>query len=416
LTLFAPGYSGEQLDLAVNLSRLLFPIVLMLGITGLFAGVLNSFDHFGVPAIAPLFWNIAIIAAIIGLVPVFPEGKQIYAYAIGVLIGTLIQMLMPLPLVRSRLREFKFGRNFDPRNPLVKRVFVLMLPVTIGLGLINFDVTINNSVATLVGDGESAPAAIDFAFRVFMLPQGIFSVAIATVLFPTLARAATRLDMTGLRSSVGNGMRQMYLLLVPSAVVSAILAEPIIRLLFENGTKFQAEDTALVATALFWFAFSMPFQGSNLLLTRTFFALRRPWATTVLALGSLLVNLGLSLLLYKPYGVAGIVGATAVSTFGMTVAQAAVLRGPLNGIEATATITTFIKIAVASVPFGLVTYGLWYVLDDTLGRSTWGQIASLGPAFAAGAVTYGVTVYAMRIPEARQIFSLLSGRFRGSAA
>ena len=165
---------------------------------------------------------------------------------------------------------------------------------------------------------ESAPAAIDRAFRLYMLPQGIFSVAVATVLFPTLSRFAARRDYDGLRAPSGNGVRQIALLLIPAAVFTAVLAEPLTRLVYQRG-EFGAASTDEVSEALFWFSFSLPFSGANLMLTRTFFSLQRPWFPTALAGMSLVVNLGVSLALYKPLGIAGIVIGTAVASAAMTV-------------------------------------------------------------------------------------------------
>src|SRR3712207_4450861 len=185
-----------------------------------------------------------------------------------------------------------------------------MLPVTIGLGLINFNLLINSTLGSLVS--ENAPRAIDAAFRIYMLPQGMFSVAVATVLFPTLSRLAARGDRDGLRALTAQGMRQIFLLLIPAAACTLVLAEPITRLIYEHG-DFGARDTDRVAEALFWFSFSLPFSGANLLLTRTFFSLQRPWIPTTLAVGSLLLNAGVSVALYDPLGIGGSVIGTVVS-------------------------------------------------------------------------------------------------------
>ena len=164
--------------------------------------------------------------------------------------------------------------TIDWHDPRISQVFLLMLPVTIGLGIVNLDQLINSAFGTLVSD--EAPRAIENAFRVYMLPQGMFSVAVATVLFPTLSRMASRRDAGAMRSTVASGMRQINLLLIPSAAFMSVLATPIVRLLFQRG-EFTSQSTHLVSTALFWFAFSLPFGGLNLLLTRTFFAVQRPW-------------------------------------------------------------------------------------------------------------------------------------------
>ena len=159
----------------------------------------------------------------------------------------------------------------------MRRVLLLMLPVTISLGLINFNLLINSFFGSLVSD--QAPAAIDKAFRIYQLPQGIFSVAIATVLFPTLARFANRGEIDNLRATMANGMRQILFVLVPAAAAILALSDPMIRLVYQRG-EFNPAQTTLVATALFWFAFSLPTNGLYLLQTRTFFSLQRPWRAT----------------------------------------------------------------------------------------------------------------------------------------
>ena len=208
-------------------------------------GILNSDDRFAAFAISPFFWNVAIIAVLVALAPTFSEEDEIYAYAIGVLVGTVIQLAIPTWDLRNT--DFHFKMIWEvPRSlsPDVRRVLLLMLPVTISLGLINFNLLINSFFGTFVS--EQAPAAIDKAFRIYMLPQGIFSVAIATVVFPTLARFAAREEFDELRATMANGMRQILLMLIPAAAAILVLSEPMVRLVYERG-EFDAAQTELVA-------------------------------------------------------------------------------------------------------------------------------------------------------------------------
>ncbi|MFL6005166.1 MAG: murein biosynthesis integral membrane protein MurJ, partial [Gaiellaceae bacterium] len=216
-------------DLAVGLSRVLFPIVVLLGLSGIVVGILNSYEHFSVPALSPVFWNLAIIAGlVIGVPRADTVDGKLYVYAVSILIGTIIQVLLPFPWLRGR--DDRLRLLIDWRDPMVKQVFKLMLPVTLGLGLININAFVDGLFAANLIDPYVAPAAIDKAFRLYMLPQGMFSVAVATVLYPSLARLATRGDMAGFRGTVSSGLRQINFLLVPAAVVSIVLAEPIVRL------------------------------------------------------------------------------------------------------------------------------------------------------------------------------------------
>ena len=209
--------------------------------------------------------------------------------------------------------------------------------------------------------------------------------------------------------------RQIALLLIPAAFATAVLAEPLTRLVYERG-EFGAGSTDDVAEALFWFSFSLPFSGANLLLTRTFFSIQRPWFTTVLAAMTLVINAGVSAALYAPLGIAGIVIGTAVSTAALTVAQAFFLRRELHGFEIGRTLRAVAGMLVAGAALGLVAYEVWDVLDGALGRSLPAQLASVGVALALGSAVYGAVVLALRIPEARQIVGLVRGRLNRGAS
>jgi putative peptidoglycan lipid II flippase len=400
--IFAPGFSGEILDLTVTLSQILFPILIMLGATGMVVGVLNSYDRFAAFAISPFFWNVVIILVLVLLEPAFSGNDRIYAYAIGVLVGTAVQLAIPAWDLRHT--PFRFTRDLNWHLPEVKRVLLLMLPVTLSLGLINFDLLLNSIVGTLVSD--QAPAAIDKAFRIYMLPQGIFSVAVATVAFPTLARFAARQEWENLRHTMANGMRQILLLLIPAAAAVLVLSVPMTRLVYQRG-EFDAAQTHLVAQALFWFAFSLPFNGLYLLLTRTFFSLQRPWVPTAVAGSNLVVDVIFSFAFYSPFGVGGVVAATVIATVSSVVAQAVILRRQLHGLDLGRLFETAARVLVAAALLAGVSYLVWYGLDEQLGRSTIAQIASLGLALAAGFATYVAAVLALRVPEANQIVRLV---------
>ncbi len=406
MPIFAPGFSGHLTDLTVSLSRVLFPIVLLMALTGLMAGMLNSLEHFSVPALAPVAWNVVIIGFLTAGRSSFGGDQHIDAYAWGVLAGTIVQFLMPIPWLRHYGVALK--PRLDWRNEHVRRVFTLMLPVTISLGVINFDNVINSIFGTLVS--KEAPAAIDRAFRIYMLPQGIFSVAIATILFPTLSRYATRRDFDGLRSTMANGVRLIAMMLIPSAVLMIVLAEPITRLIYQRGV-FNGHATHLVTTAMVFWALSLPAQGISLLFSRTFFSLQRPWITTAISVANMVVNVALSALLYKPFGIAGIVLGSVAGTLTMATLQGYQLSRLLHGIEARGSVLAMVRMLGASALLAVVSYGLWYGLDQALGRSLPGQIVSLGIGIAAGIGVYVAAIVVLRIQEAQQIRRLVASRF-----
>src|SRR3712207_4930981 len=144
MSVIAPGFDDDPAlaDLTVNLARLMFPIVVLLALTGLVVGMLNSFEHFAAPALAPVAWNLVIIAALVGLVPVLPEDDEIYAYAIGILAGTIVQFLLPLPWLRGR--GGRLTVRIDWLHERVTRALKLILPVTIPPALTHPTLLINS--------------------------------------------------------------------------------------------------------------------------------------------------------------------------------------------------------------------------------------------------------------------------------
>jgi putative peptidoglycan lipid II flippase len=402
-----PEFNSALDTLLVGLSQLLFPVVLLLGVTGLLVGILQSYDHFTIPALAPAVWNLVIVVLLVALHPHFhggyENGDALYAYAIAWLVATFVQLVMVAGAL-GRI-DFRLQPHIDWRDPRVRQVFTLMLPVTIGLGIINLDQLINSVFGTLVT--KEAPSAIEKAFRIYMLPQGVFSVAVATVLFPTLSRMAARRDAAPMRRALGTGMRQINLLLIPAMAFMVVLPTPITRLLYERGA-FNARSTELASIALFWFAFSLPFGGINLLLTRTFFALQRPWIPTSLAAINIVVDIVVSVGLYKPLGIAGLVIGTLAANIVMTALQLRRLRIGFNGrMEGAQTTMITARILVASALLAGVSWLVWYGLDALLGRSLPAQIVSVGGAGVAGVLVYMRAVLAMRIPEAHQVSRLI---------
>jgi putative peptidoglycan lipid II flippase len=394
-------------DLTVTLTRILFPTVTLLGVSGVFVGLLNSYERFTIPALTPVAWNLAIIAGlVIGVPQAHSEDAKLYVYAGAVLFGTLIQVLMPLPWLRGLDGHLRAA--VDWRDPAVKRVFVLMLPVTIGLGLINFNAFVDTLFASNLLDPALAPAAIDAAFRLYMLPQGLFSVAVATVLFPSLSRFAAAGDMRRFRMTVGAGLRQIAFLLVPASVACAVLAEPIVRLVYQRGA-FTAAQTDVVASCLAAFSLGLTFNGAMLLLNRSFFGLQSPWLPTTVALTNLGVNALLDLAFYR-FGIWGIPLATSVVNIGGATALAFLLRRRVGDIELTQTLLVLVRILVAAALLAVVLWAIWSALDAGPESAFGRQLVALVAALAAGAVVYVGACWALRVGETKPLLRLLGLR------
>ena len=404
------GEPGGDFDLAVGLSRVLFPIVVLLGLSGIVVGILNTYHHFALPALAPVAWNLVIVLGLVLGVPrVDGEDEELYLYAGVVVVGTLVQLLLPLPWLR-RL-DGSLTMAIDWRDPAVRRVLALMLPVTLTIGLINVNFLVGTIFASRLLDPELAPTAIDKAFRLYMLPQGIFAVAVTTVLFPTLARLAARGDRAGLRRALDGGIRQIAFLLVPAGLVSIVLADPIVRLVYQRG-EFTASDTTIVADCLQAFSIGLVFNGWMLILNRSFYAVQTNWVPTAVALGAVALNAGLNAVFYR-FGIWGIPLATATVNIVGAAALLVMMRRRV-GLDHVGRATGVVaRIVVAGVVAAGTGFLVWYGLDSWLGRSTVAQLLSLSAALVVAGLTYAGAAWALRV---RELESLLLLRARREAS
>jgi putative peptidoglycan lipid II flippase len=381
MSLFNYGPNELYGPLAIALSRILFPTIVVLGLTGVVVGILNSYDHFTVPALSPVAWNLVILLGLaLGAEHAHLRSTKLYYYAVGILVATIVQFLLPLPWLRGR--DGRLQTVIDIHDPAVKRTFVLMVPVTIGLGLININAVIDQLFATHFLNKNYAPTAIVSAFRLYMLPQGVFSVAVATVLFPLLSRHASRQDWDGFKRTVATGLRLITFFLVPASVAAAVLATPIVRLLYQHGA-FTASQTPYVAASLAAFALGLTFNGTMLMLNRGFFSLQAPWIPTWVAVGNLGLNALLDAVFYR-FGVWGIPLSTSLVNIAGTAALLYFFRRRMGRFGLGETARTFVLVCVSSAVLAAVGWGIWYLLDSALGRSLFAQVVSLGLGLVLG--------------------------------
>jgi putative peptidoglycan lipid II flippase len=404
------GDPGGDFDLAVSLSRILFPIVVLLGLSGIVVGILNTYEHFAAPALAPVAWNLVIILGLaLGIPRIDSANAQLYLYAGLVVLGTLVQLLLPVPWLRGL--DGKLTLVLDWRDPAVRRVFTLMLPVTLTIGLINVSAVVDTLFASRLLDPELAPAAIDKAFRLYMLPQGMFAVAVTVVLFPLLARLAARGDTHGLRRALDGGIRQIAFLLIPAGLIAIVLADPIVRLVYQRG-EFTASDTTVVAQCLQAFSIGLVFNGWMLILNRGFYAVQTNWVPTAVALGVVGLNAGLDAIFYR-LGVWGIPLATSVVNVVGTITLLVMMRRRVGLHAVRETGRALVRICAAAVLGATAALVVWVLLDDWLGRDVVAQVASLGAALTVAVLVY---LGSAKVLGAEEVNALLLLRARRGKA
>ncbi|MBC7645221.1 MAG: murein biosynthesis integral membrane protein MurJ [Thermoleophilia bacterium] len=404
----AEGKLGtDGFDLAVTLMRIMLPIVVIFALNGLVVGILNANDRFAAAALAPIAWNMVILASLATGLALVPRDNVIYFYALGVVVGTLAQFVIPLPQLRGLGGTLRPHANL--RDPRVRQVLVLMLPVTISLGLINLQQLIDTLISTHVADSwfrnagvsvNAGPSILDKAFRLYMLPQGIFSVGISTVIFPVLARLAARGDDVGFREHFSRGMRQILLTLIPSTVFLLVFAEPAVQVLYQHG-KFTHPQTLVVADALRGFAVGLALNGATLLAIRAFFARKLTYIPSLVSVLTLVANIALDLALYRPFGVTGIALATSlVNVIGFGTMYL-LLRRRIGLLGTTRTLGVTGKAIVASVAAGVVSW-LGFQAVEAIAPSSVTESVVVFAALTAATVIF-VAIYLVGIVVTRLV-------------
>jgi putative peptidoglycan lipid II flippase len=398
--------NNEQIDLglAADLFRIMIPVVVLMSIAGVVIGILNSYGKFGPPAFAQLAFN---ASAIVVLLVAQPGRDDIAAYAWAILVATVVQALLPAPWLRGHGQRLALGRAF--RDPAVRAVVVAMLPVMLSLAALNLNNIVNTywssrlTTGQLLGDGGAGPATIYKAFGVFQLPQGIFSLAVATVFFPLFARYAARRDTQGFRDATVASCRQIVVLLMPASIFMVVLAEPIVQLLFQRG-EFGADNTTLVAWALQGFAVGLIGNGAIQLLMRAFFSLRTPWTPAVVGfVVNLLGNIVLGGLLHGPLGVRGITLSMAIANTASFVVMYAILHRRLGGAPVAPLVSAIVVSGLAAGGSVAVGWLGWDAVHAALGESVVGQVAAMCVAIVLTWGIYAALALRLRLVNVPQL-------------
>ena len=379
-----PGFTPEEQALTVRLMRLMLVSPVIFGVSGIVMGILNSFQHFLLPALAPAFYNLSIMAGAVFLVPVM----GIYGLALGVVAGSLLHLLVQLPeLVRKGLA---YRPIIDISHPGVREVGWLMLPRMMGLATVQINFLVNTFLAS--GLGEGSLAALNYGWMLMLLPQGIFAMAIATAAFPTLSELAATEEFVELRLTLSEALRLILYLTIPASVGLIVLREPLIQLLLQRG-RFDPSSTQAVASALQFYALGLFAHSALEIVTRAFYSLHDTRTPVLIGAGAMTLNIILSLLLIGPLSHGGLALANSVATIIETSVLLVILRGRLQGVDGQRLLRSVLKIGLAALVMGLGVY--WF---GELTRGSHILIRS-GGAMVLGGTLYLATSLLLRSEE-----------------
>jgi putative peptidoglycan lipid II flippase len=401
---FAPGFAGdpEKFELAVTLTRITFPYLLFISLVSLMAGVLNSLGRFAAAAATPILLNLCLIGAILGLAN-FTETPS-HALAWGVAAAGAVQFLW---LYAACGREGIWLRLPRPRlTEDVRRLARRMLPVAVGAGIYQINLVIDTVIASLLPTGSIS--YLFFADRVNQLPLGVIGVAVGTALLPLLSRQVRAGEEAAALHSQNRALEFSFLLTLPAAAALMVIAEPVIRVLFERG-QFGAAETAATAAALAVYAVGLPAYVSVKALAPGFFA-REDTATPVkISVACLFVNLGLNLLLMGPFQHVGIAAATVVSSWLNAGLLAYVLHRRGHLVLDQRLKIRLPRVILASAVMGLVLFWALGPLAADLAGTMAERVMALGLLVGGGMAVFGVLVLATGAAGLGDLKSLYRG-------
>ncbi|GJL63139.1 MAG: putative lipid II flippase MurJ [Nitrospirales bacterium] len=344
----APGFHGEATQLATTtlLTQVMFPYLLFVSLAALAMGILNALRAFAVPALAPVFFNIVVITFALFVTPFFEQ--PIIGVGIGIVIGGLAQFVMQLPAMYRR--GFLLTWNFRPGHPGVKHMGRLILPTLLGLSVTQVNLTVSTILASYF---EGGPTYLFYGMRLIQFPLGIFGVALATAILPTLSTQAASGALDDLRDTVNYGLRSILFIILPAMLGLMLVGEPIIQIFFEHGA-FTAVDTSRTASALFAFSIGLwAFAGYRILAT-AFYALQDTKTPAIAAVAGMCANVTLALILMQSLDYVGLALATACASMLNAGILLTILNRRLGGLHWTRLAKSVGRTVIALLPLTFI--------------------------------------------------------------
>jgi putative peptidoglycan lipid II flippase len=404
--LLAPGFAAVpgKFELAVHLTRIMFPFLLLVALAAHAMGLLNACDRFGVPALASAWFNVASVAFGLVLGFVFHH-SLIGSMAWGVLAGGFVQLLWQLPSVHRAGFGFRPRLNFG--HPGVRRIARLMLPAFIGSSALQINLVVNTNFASRLTDASghvlNGPVSwLNYAFRFLQLPLGVFGAAIASATLPRISRSAAVRELAEFRSTLAHAIGMSLLLAIPSSVGLALFGESMIAIVYQGG-RFQAFDTHQTAVALACYSAGLAGYSLTKILAPAFYALDDGRTPMLVSIASVAVNgaAAFTLVQWAGLGVAGLALSVSLVAVLSSAALFAVLRLRLGGLGGAPLASSAVRIAIASAVMGAVCAAAAAWLPVPVSRST--HALRLAVVVPLGVAVFYAAARALRVPELEAI-------------
>ena len=398
----APGFlDPEQFRLAVLMTRTVFPYLFFIGLVALAMGVLNAMGHFAAPALAPALLNISMIGSAFLLFQRF--SPPIMALAIGVLVGGVAQLLFQIPFLLGKGIQFRPNFRFGS-NPGIHRIGRLMMPAVISTAVVQINVFVSQILASFLTKGSIS--FLYYAYRLVEFPLGIFVVALGTAALPSFSRLVVRERIGEFRDTVCFSLRMVFFLTIPAMVGLIVLRVPIISLLFQRG-EFDFLATLLTSKALLYYAVGLWAIAGVRIVAPAFFALQDMKSPVKVATVAFVANIVFGLILMRPLQHSGLALANSLSAAVNFLLLLAVLMRRVGMLDWGGILRSLSKVALASLPMGLIVYGLSLLGEWSESGTGLFNGLVLGISVVAGMLVFLCTSLLIKTEEALFLLSMI---------
>ena len=379
--IIAPGFSNtaDKIDLTVRLTRIMFPYLLFIGLAAIAMGILNVLHAFGVPALSPVMLNVSMVSSVFFLCPLLDE--PVVGLAVGALVGGALQWLVQLPQLHRK--GFLMQWRLRLSDPGVRRIGWLILPAMLGQSVAQINILVNNRFASFLPQGSVT--YLFYGMRLIYFPLGIFGVALATAIMPTLSAQAVEGRVGRMRETFSFGLRLVFFIVFPAMIGLILLRVPIVEILYQHG-RFTSADTQGTATAVLFYALGLIGFASVRIVVPFFYALQDTRTPVKAAVFALILNIALSLALMDPLKHGGLALATSLASTANFLILAWILRRRIGRIDGRRIARSYLRVLAASIgmvpicaPIGEL--ALWGTSGRLLEKIAWLAVAILGSGF-----------------------------------
>jgi putative peptidoglycan lipid II flippase len=410
LLLMAGAYDKVpgKFALAIELTRVMMPFLLLVTMAAVAMGMLNTQERFGPGALAPAMFNVVAIAVGFTLWGLGVDGPDVaVGWAVGTLIAGLAQLGIQLPPLWKLGWRPSLRFDLRLRDPAVRQVAMTMAPAIASTAALQVNVFINTSFAS---NEQGAVAWLNYAFRFMQLPLGVFGVAIATVSTTRFAEAAAEGDRPLIARHLVEGLRLVMFLCVPATVGLLVLGEPIIRLIYERGL-FHSWDTDATTQALDLYVAGLVAYAAVKVLAPAFYAVNLNRFAVAASLAAVVANLALNVVLHPHYGYRVLALGTSVAMLVNCAVLYVAFHRRIAPLPHLALLAYLVRIGIAAAIMGGATWGTWYGLDRVLGHHGFGvrAVEAMVPV-VVGAAVYALACALLRVEELEQLSAKLRRR------